>query len=237
MKIKKVDNNIALKNIEYLKKHPGITVGEIKNATYEQALQKLIDDGIINPDSSPVEELDFSEVETINNIDTSNTNYQKYELSNYELKSIASLCEQEQGTAKGAAAEASLMANRFELYGSEYDNIYDYVRNSKWFAHASEYMDDNEYVDDSVLEAVDKVLTEGKRTLPKYIDEHDCISDIKSAHNDGEYINAENREDYISNVTKINNVYGSTFTFYTFADENGDPFGYTEEALRRVNQE
>lgn len=41
-------------------------------------------------------------------------------MSDQQLKQITALALHEQGTTKGAAAEASLMANRFEMYGSKY---------------------------------------------------------------------------------------------------------------------
>ena len=41
--------------------------------------------------------------------------FTKYTLTDAQLRGIASLCQQEQGTAQGAAAEASLMANHMEL--------------------------------------------------------------------------------------------------------------------------
>ena len=105
-----------------------------------------------------------------------------YNLTETELIKIASLCQQEQGTAKGAAAEASLMANRFEMYGSKYSSVYDYARNSGWFAKAGTHMDKMN-ASNAVIEAVRNVLINGKRTLPKYIDEHDCFSDLKSCTN------------------------------------------------------
>ncbi|MCM1508841.1 MAG: hypothetical protein NC177_17175, partial [Ruminococcus flavefaciens] len=157
--------------------------------------------------------------------------FNTYNLTETELKKIASLCQQEQGTAKGAAAEASLMANRFEMYGSKYSSVYDYARNSGWFAKAGTYMDKMNATD-AVVEAVRNVLIYGKRTLPGYIDEHDCFSDLKSCTNNGVGITIKDRSQYRQYVTIINNVYGSKYTFYCFPTSSSDPFGYISETKR-----
>lgn len=159
------------------------------------------------------------------------TPFNTFNLSETELKKIASLCQQEQGSAKGAAAEASLMANRFELYGSKFSSVYDYARNSGWFAKAGTYMDKMNATD-AVLEAVRNVLIYGKRTVPGYIDEHDCFSDLSSCINNGSAITITNRSQYKQFVTIINNKYGSTYTFYCFPTSSSDPFGYISQANR-----
>ena len=164
---------------------------------------------------------------------TGTGNFTQYNLSDNQLRAITALAIHEQGTAKGAAAEASLMANRFELYGSKYgsgaDGLVNYVKNSGWFAHASANMSDTGIVTSQALNAVKKVLVDGKRTLPGYIDEHDCFSDIGSISTGS----VRNRGDYKQFVTKIHNNYGSNYTFYSFPDSNSDPFGYTSEEKRK----
>lgn len=161
--------------------------------------------------------------------------FPKYNLTEDQLKAIASQAYHEQGTPKGAAAEASLMANRFELYGSSFgtgaDGLYSYVRDSGWFAHSETNMDSYDAPDD-VVEAVRDVLVNGKRTLPAYVDEHDCISDLTSVTTDGKAINKSNRDSYEQHKTIIKNVYDGTYTFYSFPDTNSDPFGYTSEDNR-----
>lgn len=158
-----------------------------------------------------------------------------YNLTNDEIKSIANLCYQEQGSVKGAAAEASLMTNRFELYGENrgYSKLYTYVKDSGWWAN-SDYWMRNGNADDSVVNAVANVFINGNRTLPDYIDEHDCFSDIRSI--DNSYANVYDRSNYVSNVTKIENIYGARYTFYCFPSEYSDPFGYTDAALKLRNQ-
>lgn len=162
-----------------------------------------------------------------------NSKFKTYNLSDSELKGIARLCQQEQGSVIGASAEASLMANRFELHGAPYSSLYSYVKNSGWFAKASYWMSQTGSLQNSILNAVKSVLVEGRRTLPAYVDEHDCFSDISKATNDGTPISVTNRSAYVKNKTIIKNNYGSTYTFYCFPDSNSDPFGYTSESKRQ----
>ncbi len=157
-----------------------------------------------------------------------NSEFPTYDLTQEELISIARLCEQEQYTLEGVAAEASLMANRYELYGSNYQSLYSYVRNSGWFANASYFMD-NGQVRDEAISIVRKVLIEGKRTIPRYVDNHDSISDVASISTG----DASDKNDYITMKTKINNVYGSSYTFTSFNGSN-DPFGYTSAQNRET---
>ena len=154
----------------------------------------------------------------------------KYALTNDQLLQLASLCQQEQGSVAGAAAEASLMCNLFEKRGSRYgkgaNGLYKYVRNSGWFAHAGRYMNKRNATS-AVVSACRSVFIDGKRTIPTYVDEHDCFSDIVSAKNNGVSIKKTNRSAYKQGVTVIRNRYGSTYTFYCFPAPNSDPFGYT----------
>jgi len=159
------------------------------------------------------------------------------------------LCQREQSSAIGAAAEASLMANRFELYGSKFGSgatgLYNYIRNSGWWASSKNHMDNVSGLTSSVLSAVRDVLVSGKRTLPKYVDEHDCIYcgsygyDIVKIITDGNIITAKNElvdhSNYIKDRTIIYNKYGAVYTFYTFPTEKSDPFGYTSYAKKEVS--
>lgn len=166
----------------------------------------------------------------------------KYELTQEQLEKLASVCYYEQGTAEGAAAEASLMANLFEIKGSSYgtgaNGLYNYVRTSGWFASAASHMD-AKAASDEIIAAVKSVLVEGKRTLPGYIDEHDCIScsrggsgDITSVTNNGVAISKNDKGSYISHTSVIKTVYGATYTFYSFPTDTSDPFGYTSKERR-----
>ena len=165
----------------------------------------------------------------------SDSPFHKYtDLTETQLKGLARLCQQEQGTAKGAAAEASLMANHMDLrhcnarkYEINGEGLYNYVRYGKWFAHAAKWMDKQDPRPE-VLEAVRKVLVEGKRTLPGYVNEHDCFSDISSAGG----INIKDRSAYVPHSTYIKNKYGGNYYFYCFPTDTSDPFGYTSKTRR-----
>ena len=159
-----------------------------------------------------------------------------------EMEFLSSVAICEQGTA-GAYAELELMSNLFELQ-TRYTTLYDYVKNSGWFACArsSHYTHNTAAVDQ-----VKETLVIGNRVLPLYINEHDCknCNSKKLCHNtfkgdictlkidSTEYKNyaaISNKENYIKDKTIITNVYGSVYTFYTFPCKNCDPFGYTASA-------
>lgn len=156
-----------------------------------------------------------------------NPEFPKYDLSVDDLTAIAKLCQQEQRTVEGAAAEASLIANRYELYnGKKWGNIRNYAENCGWWAGASSVMR-APGIDPEIYEAVRVVLMEGKRTLPKYVDEHDCISDISYITTGDKW----NPSDYQQFETMVYNVYGSSYGFYDFPGTN-DAFGWTDNELR-----
>lgn len=156
-------------------------------------------------------------------IDVQNTPFKKYVLTNVQVRGLASLCLQEQGTLKGVMYEASLMANLFEKQ-TKYKTLVDYVLKSGWFAKAETYYNKMN-AETTYQDAVKKVLCDGIRVLPVWVDEHDCFSDIKSATNNGKSIAKTDRSSYKKGVTVIKNNYGSTYTFYGFADSKSDPFG------------
>ena len=152
----------------------------------------------------------------------------KYSLTDAQVTKLARLCVQEQG-AGGAAAEASQMANNYEINGnkSKYPTLYDYVRNSGWYYKAAYYMDHGS-ASQATIDKVRDVLVNGNRVLPLYVDEHDCISDIAWIKNNGREENKSNRGNYIPDVTVIHNKMGSTYTFFRFPAPGCDPFGYTK---------
>lgn len=161
----------------------------------------------------------------------------KYKLTATQLQKLANLCVQEQGSMDGVKAEASLMANlletsvrRQEKYGTDGNGLYNYVRNGGWFYRAAHFMDGPK-VASKYVEAVRDVLVNGNRTLPQYVDEHDCFSDILSISTGS----IRNRADYLSGVTIIKNKMGSTYTFYCFPASGSDPFGYTKAAWDYVH--
>lgn len=234
IKLKRADANGNVKTMTYV--DPG---------TFKDYIERYNKSG---DESAKNEALSHFTIEQSDDSDDSNDSenigivqgtgkFTKYaDLTETQIKQIASLCQQEQGATKGAAAEASLMANKFDVAGKKWGTggagLYNYIRNSGWWAHAPVFMD-KQNARKEVVEAVRAVLVNGKRTLPKYIDEHDCISDIKSATNKGKAINVNNRSEYKQYVTKLSNVGNSKYTFYCFPTEGSDPFGYTSKKSRK----
>ena len=162
--------------------------------------------------------------------------YIKYKLTSTQLQKLANLCVQEQGSMDGVKAEASLMANLLETsssrqakYGTDGNGLYKWVREGGWFYRAAYFMDGSK-VGSKYVEAVKDVLVNGNRTLPQYVDEHDCFSDILSISTGS----IRNRADYITGETIIKNKMGSTYTFYSFPALGSDPFGYTQAAYEYV---
>ena len=141
-----------------------------------------------------------------------------------QLEQIARLCVQEQGGSEaGVKGEASLMANLARKHGRE---IYEYVRNSGWFSRAKYWMD-NGHATQEQVDWVADVLVNGNTTLPPYVDEHDCFSDIAWISTGA----VRDRSAYVKDVTVIRNRYGSTYTFYCFLHDHSDPFGYTSKPV------
>lgn len=197
--------------------------------------------------------------QTIKNLTTSNPSYtpsgatfigRKYTLTDNELKQIAVLCQREQSNAVGSAAEASLIANRYEIIAgkdsSKGSDLVNYVKTAGWWGKPASFMESNTPTESNVA-AVKEVLVLGKRTLPFYVDEHDCIDcgsygyDIIKIETDGKVITTDNKNElknhnnYVSGKTIIYNKYGATYTFYTFPTDVSDPFGYTKIALDKYN--
>ena len=139
-----------------------------------------------------------------------------------ELVHLARLCVQEQGGSEaGVKGEASLMANLARKHNKP---VYEYVLTSGWFSRARFWMQYGTATDQQV-DWVKEVLVDGRATLPPYIDEHDCFSDIEWIST-GEVLD---RNAYIKDVTVIKNRHGSKYTFYCFLHEHSDPFGYTSK--------
>lgn len=183
-------------------------------------------------------------------------------MTDRELTGLAAVAYSEQGTDRGAAAEASLMANRFELkmkgecYGETGGaGLYKYVGlpsddDHYFFSLAYKYIDtrhlanytapegeEPEIVTEHMKEVVKRVLVDGKRTIPGYIDEHDSWSAKDyTAIQDGEDITYDKNQ-YVPYETILTTDHGgSHYTFWGWADPNysdTDALGYTSEENRK----
>ena len=227
---------------------------EKDDAKYNEFLKEFIEKKYYLEDPLPFASNSINSTFTNSHVSVAATSFKKYNFTNDQLLQIASLCKQEQSTLSGIAAEASIMANLYEdlfvpnsfksKYSTDEEAFYNWLRlpkgdNLHWFARGSYFMD-LKNASEKEVEVVRKVLNEGKRTLPKYIDEHDSMSDIKRAWNGDTKIDKKDRKSYIQFQTKISNGVdaGSTvYTFYSFPASTtslaGDPFGYTSEKNRQ----
>ena len=166
----------------------------------------------------------------------------KYNLSDKEITNIAKVCQKEQGTAKGAAAEAELMINKYII--AEYNgSLYEYLFHSsarRWWHPIKSGGYSSVKLKIDVKEAVRKVVNEGYRTMPFYINEHDYHGDISKIVTNGKTLRGtssiKNHSNYVKDSTVIYNKMGAVYTFYTFPDVKSDPFGYTAKAKEKIDK-
>ena len=172
----------------------------------------------------------------------------KYNLTEEEIVFLANVGYCEQGKTDGVKAEVSLAANLFELQ-SKHKTLIDYVKNSGWFACAKTEKKANQ----EQIEATRDVIVNGNRTLPLYINEHDCFNCSKKLCSNGNrgdicklvidgvtyesMDDIKNRSNYIKDKTIVYNKYGSVYTFYSFPCSGCDPFGYTASAYNARQDE
>ena len=178
----------------------------------------------------------------------------KYNITDSELTDIAKVCQREQGSAIGAAAEAELMVNKYVLSGYS-GTLYDYLFKSNaknWWHPIKTGAYKSTSLSSGVKEAVRKVIVDGQRTMPDYVNEHDCFDcnsknrcsdgkkgDICTLTTNGSTLSSmsdvKNRINYKQDQTVIKSVYGATYTFYTFPTSDSDPFGYTADAKQKID--
>lgn len=169
----------------------------------------------------------------------------KYNLNDTQIRHLAIICFREQGSNDaGVRACASQMCNYYEKYQKKkFRSVYECVFGSGWYWTKSkndQWIKEHPNVPQSVITAVRDVICDGNRSLPEYVDEYDCLSDIALIINDGVTYTRERNKAYIMNranyhkgKTIIQNVYAESsydrYTFYCFPDGvNGqcDAFGF-----------
>lgn len=168
--------------------------------------------------------------------------FPKYKLSEKQIRGLANIVQDEQGTAVGMYAEASLMANLTDIAGDSNATVSKLIAKATggWFAYGGKryragYEGTINFISPIAIDAVKNCIVKGKRILPRYVNEHDCISDLKYIKNNGYTKNRKDRGNYISHKTVCHNRYGSTWIFYAFpggAVTGVDPFGYTSKKYR-----
>lgn len=144
----------------------------------------------------------------------------KYNLSDDQLARLACVAQREQGSVEGAKVELSLMANLYEKYKKNYDNVLDYVYNSGWFASGA--TNNYQYPGDAYVAAAREVINNGKRYLASNVVEHDYLGDLVYNSTGNIY----DKSSYIPGKTVLQNQWGAKYVFVGFAPNGGDPFGY-----------
>lgn len=162
--------------------------------------------------------------------------FPKYILTNKQIKGIANIVLHEQGTVSGWYAEASQIANRCDIKGDKYatGKRVEEVLKSGWYAHGKERFEVGTK-NSIVIEIVKNVFCKGLRTLPRYIDEHDCMSDISSVRNGLKSVKSA-KSKWKRHTTVIRNRMGAKYIFYDFPGGYAtgvDPFGYTDKKKRK----
>lgn len=161
--------------------------------------------------------------------------FPRYKLTDKQIRGISNIVLHEQGTIEGYFAEASQIANRTDIRGDQYATGANVVKTvtSGWYAKGKSRYNAGTS-NEKVIAIVKKVFCDGFRTLPRYIDEHDCMSDIGSVRKNGKNIRGD-KSKWTRHDTVIKNHMGSTYIFYDFPGgyKTGvDPFGYTSRAMR-----
>lgn len=166
---------------------------------------------------------------------TGKGDFPKYNLNDKQLKGIANILQHEQPGYEGMQAEASLMANLTDIGGNEKATVDNLVAKATggWFAKGKSRFNNPGNPSEVAMDAARKVLIEGKRTVPRYVNEHDCFSDLTNVTTDGKAIDKKDRSAYKQHVTKISNKYGASGIFHSFPNSKSDPFYYTSETNRQ----
>ena len=152
--------------------------------------------------------------------------FPKYSLNDSQINEIATVITGETGGTDLAAAreEASQMANLNEVSykkSATGDNMISTL-NGGWYAKDSW----TRGVTDTAKQAVNEVLVEGKRTLPRYVTEHDMFP--RDAAIEGTWSDtSQDRSKYVPHQTTIkqNPTYfrsPAEYKFYKFFGSNGD---------------
>lgn len=154
----------------------------------------------------------------------------KYTLTDAQVDAIAIVCQRLAGDdLEAIAAEASLLANRYELYGGGSDTDGSYLvkymlESGYWGIDVADYIANGTAIDKSAF-IVEDVLENGYRSLPLYIDERAGESDIVG----------KNSTEFEPDQTEIHKSDGNVFRFYSFpSDGLRFAYGYTDNAYQKV---
>ena len=174
---------------------------------------------------------------TVNNNNNNSTatttgtgHFPTYALNQSQINGLARICAKEQPVNDAAQkAEASIMGNLTDFRGNDRATVDRLIKTATgaWFSTRAQYYA-NWTPPATSINAVRSTLVEGKRTLPRYIDNHDCFGDIKWVKNNGQTFNKRDRSQYKKDVTRIFSNFEAMGTFYGFPSEGSDPFYYND---------
>lgn len=147
----------------------------------------------------------------VNNVST-------YDLTDEQISNIAILCQRfVSDDLQSVAREVSLMANRYELYGSNFD-FWNYIVDSGYWGSDLESYMTNRQADERVSYVVRDVLCNGYRHLPLYVDSRCEFRMMDSiVLQDGDFIRDANGSVYMfyDNVS-VNSNYVYACTEYAY---------------------
>lgn len=153
-----------------------------------------------------------------------------YRLTEKQLRGIACIVAHEQGTIAGWFAEASQIANLAELqFGGDLVKCV----TSGWYAYGKERYKTGT-TNPLILAICRRVFIDGFRTLPRYVDEHDAMSDVASVTEGGKNVKGD-KSKWKRHSTIIRNKLKSQYLFYDFPGgykTSVDPFGYKKKENR-----
>lgn len=156
----------------------------------------------------------------LRNPEIGNDGVKTFGLSDTQLAQLSVLSQRLCGEdLKANAYEASVMANRYDLYGGD-QSFFDYILdNGYWGNDARNYATDGDYsANPDVADVFRDVLVNGYRQVPGYVDERSPI---------GESVV------YTKDVSVVEKVTGDTFRFYS-SPVSELAYGYSESAYEKV---
>ena len=157
--------------------------------------------------------------------------FKRYNLTESQIRGVGNIVIHEQGNIPGWYWEACQIANLAELrFGGDPVKAV----KSGWYAHGTDRYN-AKTSNKTVIEIVRRVFNYGFRVLPVYINEHDCLSDIKSVVQNGRDVKHD-KSKWVPHETVIKNRMSSTYVFYGFPGgyrSGNDPFGYTSKENRK----
>lgn len=153
------------------------------------------------------------------------TDCDAYELNDEQVRAIAVIAQRlANDDMTIAAAEISLMANRYEIYSQDKAKkegayLLKYIIESGyWGSDIADYVNTSDPIED-LLYLTQDILINGYRSIPLYIDERAGSSDIKE-------MNSSEFEEGQTDITKLDDT---KFRFYKFLSDNSDiAYGYTD---------